>query len=109
PGFVIDGARFTGVKVSVKSARAWSAPSVTVTATANVPAALTVPPICPVEALIERPAGNPLALNVSASPSASAAEIGKLKAPVFALRSPGLVMVGAWLAGIPLTSFEGAL
>src|SRR5581483_444668 len=70
-------------------------PSVTVTTTEDVPAVVGVPEINPDEALIDSPAGNPVALYVSVWPDAeSVAETCRLAAvPTVEVWLPGFVTV----------------
>ena len=73
PGLVSTGARFAAVTVQVKVALAVSVPSETVTVTVYAPGLLdaSVPAMIPVVAFTLRPAGRPVALYVSGSPSGS--------------------------------------
>src|ERR1700733_13405438 len=70
-------------------------PSVAVTVTLLLPAVVGVPEIRPVEELIDRPAGRPVALKVSVWPEAeSVAVICRLAAvPTVPVWLPGLVTV----------------
>src|SRR5947207_16022686 len=76
------GARFVWVTVHANAALSESAPSLAVTMTALDGAApnATVPLTPPVVLLIVRPAGNPVALKLSRSPSGSLAGIGRATA-----------------------------
>jgi hypothetical protein len=68
-----DAPGTSSVIVHEKDAGAVAVPSDTVTVTLNVPAAVGVPVMTPVDELIVSPVGSPVALNVSVLASGSVA------------------------------------
>jgi hypothetical protein len=97
PGFVTAGARFATTTVQVNDWLVLSWPSDTVMVTGELAgAALTVPLITPVAALMVRPLGKPVAVYVSVSPSSSLATMGsETTEPVAVVTGPIAATVGA--------------
>ena len=91
----IAAQRLTGWRTcQVNEALASSRPSLARTVTVLVPAAVGLPVISPLVALMASPAGRPVALKVSALPSGSVAMMANDTG------SPRLL---TWFAGVPMT------
>ena len=100
---MIAGGWFAGaLTFQVKLVLSLSVPSFTVTITLYVLAlpAAKVPEMVPLLASIDKPVGNPVALKVNVSPSASlAVMVSEIVSPSVLFCSPGLVTLGGVFEG----------